>query len=366
MSHEVLTRNGHTHAVYGDGKAAWHREGTVVDGLMTAAQVVEFAKFPEIITTPSFMRVEINGIPQFVEAKGYALTAARWHDGAVTPLGQVTNRWKPIQAAAAFSICDPIVKEAGAIYEAAGVLMGGKRFWVLARIPGHFDMKVEGDRVDRSERFLLFETANDGSGSATVRPTWIRVVCWNTLSAALSGGGAVNIRHTGDVDAKIEVARATVEDAFETFKRGEEQFRLMAETPLTQDQRARYVSEVLGIDIHADLSTRSKNILGDVAAILSNGRGTSQFASQKETLWGAFNGLTEYVDHARVVRNADNGRLASIGFGSGDRVKRKALEIAVRIMADGTEQEVEVVTDAPTEAHGEDLASILRRPASLN
>lgn len=368
MSHEITLRNGHEHAAYGRGKDAWHGHGITLDGLMTAAQVAEFVKFPEIGTTPTFIRKTVTlddgtEIESFEEATGHYLTTATWHDGEVTPLGAVSERWKPIQAAAAFEIFDPITSEMGAIYDAAGVLKGGKVFWVLARVPGRFEITRDGVS-DTSDRFLLFETANDGTGSATVRVTYIRVVCDNTLNVALHAGGAkpIKIRHTGDVDAKIAQTRGVVAAAWETMNRTEAEFTLMARTPLTREQRSKFVTDALGIDLDKPLTGRSKNILREVSEILAIGRGTSEFPEQRGTMWGALNAITEYVDHSRTVRNVDGAddRLASVGFGSGDKLKTRAFESAVTMMADGSlvTEEVEV---ALAEDNGESFADLLIR-----
>ena len=49
------------------------------------------------------------------------------------------------------------------------------------------------------------------------------------------------------------------------------------------------------------------------------------------TLWAAYNGVTEWMDHREVRQTADQ-RLASAWFGESSRVKARALTVAVEML----------------------------------
>ena len=49
------------------------------------------------------------------------------------------------------------------------------------------------------------------------------------------------------------------------------------------------------------------------------------------TLWAAYNGVTEMLDHRKIRQTADQ-RLASIWFGAADRTKARALIVAVEML----------------------------------
>ncbi len=49
------------------------------------------------------------------------------------------------------------------------------------------------------------------------------------------------------------------------------------------------------------------------------------------TLWAAYNGVTEMLDHRKIRQTADQ-RLASIWFGAADRTKARALTVAVEML----------------------------------
>ena len=81
----------------------------------------------------------------------------------------------------------------GAHYETAGALGNGERVWGLADL----NLAVTVGR-DQQRGYLLFCTGHDGSLSHQYRLCMTRVVCQNTLSAALSERtrAKLTIRHT--------------------------------------------------------------------------------------------------------------------------------------------------------------------------
>ena len=48
----------------------------------------------------------------------------------------------------------------------------------------------------------------------------------------------------------------------------------------------------------------------------------------RHTLWAAYNGVTELVDHHLAYGNASH-RMESVCFGQGERTKQRALEVAL-------------------------------------
>jgi phage/plasmid-like protein (TIGR03299 family) len=126
---------------------------------------------------------------------------ARSDTGAV--LGVVTESYKPVQNVEAFTFLDALL--GGDVeFETAGSYAGGKRVWVLARIPGHVELAG-----DATERFIYAANAHDGSMACIAAPTFIRIVCKNTFNMATgrTGSGGYRFRHTGNLTAKFTEAR---------------------------------------------------------------------------------------------------------------------------------------------------------------
>lgn len=117
----------------------------------------------------------------------------------------VTNRYKVIQNEEAFSFTDGLLGE-GVRYETAGSLQGGRKVWLLARMPQ--DYIITGERISP---YLVFSNTHDGSGAIKVALTPIRVVCNNTLNLALSSAKrSWSMIHTGDIQGKLEEAKDTL------------------------------------------------------------------------------------------------------------------------------------------------------------
>jgi len=89
------------------------------------------------------------------------------------------------------------------MYETAGALGKGERIFITAKLPGY--IKVGSD--DLIEKYPFLTTSHDGSGSITAAFTPIRIVCNNTLNAALRNcSNSIKIRHTQNAKEHLEEA----------------------------------------------------------------------------------------------------------------------------------------------------------------
>ena len=120
-------------------------------------------------------------------------------------LGVVTSRYKVVQNTDAFAFTDELLGE-GVTYETAGSLQGGRRIWLLAKLPQRYI--ISGDEL---ETYIVFMNAHDGAGGIKAAVTPIRVVCQNTLNLALTTAKrSWSANHTGNIEGKMEDARAAL------------------------------------------------------------------------------------------------------------------------------------------------------------
>lgn len=120
-----------------------------------------------------------------------------------TVLGVVGKDYQIVQNRDAFSFFDSIVGGDGMLYETAGALGNGERIFITAKLPDY--IRVGND--DLIEKYLFLTTSHDGSGSITAAFTPIRIVCANTLNAALRDQtNTVRIRHTSNAKQRLEQA----------------------------------------------------------------------------------------------------------------------------------------------------------------
>lgn len=177
-------------------EAPWHGLGTKVMEAPTSLEALTLAGLDwKVVQKPI---VTEDGIPIF----GFK---ANLRDTDEKVLGVVTDRYRVVQNADAFSFTDELLGE-GVTYETAGSLQDGRRTWLLAKLPQRYI--ISGDEITP---YLVFMNAHDGTGAIKVAMTPIRVVCQNTLNLALSTAKrSWSTNHTGNIKGKLEDARHTL------------------------------------------------------------------------------------------------------------------------------------------------------------
>ena len=141
-------------------------------------------------------------------------------------LGIVSDEYEVVDNRDAFRFLDaPIGSELH--FETAGSLWGGRRVWVLARLPEYVELGG-----DRSATDVYVANSHDGSMAVTAAATPVRIRCANTLGLALRqaehGAKAqrtVRFRHTGNLQTKFAEARKVLGMMIDQ----EKQFKALAE-----------------------------------------------------------------------------------------------------------------------------------------
>lgn len=212
----------------------WHGLGTKVMEAPTSKRALELAGLDwKVVQEPIY--TENNEL-----IEGYK---ANVRDVDRKTLGVVTDRYKIIQNEEAFAFTDALLGE-GVRYETAGSLQGGKKVWILARMPQEYI--ISGERISP---YLLFSNTHDGSGAIKVALTPIRVVCNNTLNLALSTAKrSWSMIHTGDVHGKINEARDTLFMAEKYMDSLGKEFENLRMKKLTDSQVMEYIEILFPID----------------------------------------------------------------------------------------------------------------------
>jgi phage/plasmid-like protein (TIGR03299 family) len=174
----------------------WHGLGTRVETALSSEEALKQSGLDWIVTQHPIMTSNFKPIP------GYKANV-RQMDNSV--LGVVSDRYKVVQNHEAFAFTDSLLGE-GVKYETAGSLNGGKKIWLLAKLPDKYIM--EGEKI---EPFMVFSNTHDGTGSIKVAMTPVRVVCNNTLNIALSSAKRIwTTIHVGNLSQKMEEAHNTL------------------------------------------------------------------------------------------------------------------------------------------------------------
>ena len=213
-------------------------------------------------------------------------------------LGVVSERYKIVQNEDAFAFTDALIGETenGVVrYETAGSLMGGKKIWLLAKLP---TTSIVGDDVDP---YLCFANSFDGSGAVQVCSTPIRVCCANTLSMALSSAKRKwSTKHVGDIESKMEEARMCLQMSDKYMKALDEDADRLANARLYKEQVDEILDELFPVDDEmtdrkrANIETMKENyqICYFAPDILKFG----------ESGWRAVNAMSDMITHCEPIR----------------------------------------------------------------
>ena len=211
----------------------WHGQGIRVEDAPTSEDAIRLAGLNwEVEQKPIYLA---DG----TEIKG---NFANVRSSDNKPLGIVGDRYKIVQNTDAFAFTDALLGE-GVRYETAGSLKDGKVIWLLARMPEQIE--ILGDKVDP---YMVFTNTHDGSGAVRVCMTPVRVVCNNTLNAAMRGAKRVwSARHTGSVTNKLDDARETLQFANQYLKATKQTFEELHKVKLNEFNLYRMVDTIIPI-----------------------------------------------------------------------------------------------------------------------
>jgi len=329
MSHGLATIDG-KHAMFYHGEAPWHKHGTRLKNPPTSKEAIIAASLNWTVEKVP-LHIKCGRKYHLVDGKYATVRVADSHKTQSQVLGIVGKTYVPLQNVDAFGWFDSIVGQEAAIYETAGALGVGERVWILAKLPTQ--MRVIGDDV--VDKYLLLSNSHDGSSGVQVKFTPIRVVCQNTLTMALRDGTkGIKIHHTASIKRNLQLAQVNLGLINERFKKIEATFKRMRDVSLTDERLSSYLERVFPMPPDSDDDSGRKRT--EVARTQSRelfevGLGNA-VPGVKGTLWAAYNGVAEYVDHHMGRRTTSEGRLDSAWFGSGFLTKvrayRQALDLA--------------------------------------
>jgi phage/plasmid-like protein (TIGR03299 family) len=240
-------------------------------------------------------------------------------------LGVVQKGFVPVQNRDAFGILDPALADGSAEFTGAGSFKGGAIVW------GQLSVRHEAEVLpgDVVRARLLISNGHDGSRALTGTETTIRVVCLNTLvRAERTGRRLFAIRHTRSAPDRVEWVRELVARARRSAAAEVETYRALARRQLTTAQIVDYLRAVVPDPVDPALKRARANAertRDEVLALIEAGRG-ADIPGVRGSAWGAFNAVTEHVDHHCSEGQEPDARLQSIWYGTGAELKARALE----------------------------------------
>lgn len=234
-------------------------------------------------------------------------------------LGVVGKGYQPIQNHTAFAFFDAIADRYGASYEYAGMVKGGRKIFLQAKLPKSFDATPgKGDRVDC---YITLVNSHDMSSSLRAFLTPVRLWCENQLNNAIKQSSVnLSLRHTSNIENRLVDAMSVFKMANESFEVFKQKSQFLAQKLVDQKMVEDFIDGLL-----PDTgSTRVKNQREKVVELFESGKGNFG-----RSAWELYNGATEWVDNYRT--SDEEKALDSSMFGAGATLKGRAFELALAI-----------------------------------
>jgi len=328
MAHHLnFNKTTGKHSFMSVQQKAWHGLGQIVQDYPTSAEALQIAGLD---FTVEKRKMFINDHNNDLAELGFGTNTIEVPDffsnvrtDTNDVLGVVGKGYQIIQNSDAFSFFDAIVGGGNGIkYETAGALGRGERIFITAKLPDYITV----GRNDLIEQYLFLTTSHDGSGSINAAFTPIRIVCNNTLNAALkSQTNSVKIRHTSSAKDRLSTAHKLMGISTQFSTEIGQIFNNWTKVNITDHEVKKLIQIALApnkevlknleLGKQDELSTAYTNIV-DSAYAYAMSSPTQQMETTEGTLFGAYNGVTGYFQNARNFSNAED-KFKSIFEGTG-------------------------------------------------
>ena len=242
------------------------------------------------------------------------------------PLGIVKERYTPVQNTEAFNFFNNAIGKNKALWQTAGFFGNGERIFVSAKLPKN--IFVQDDVI---ENYLVFTTSHDGSSGVKILFTPIRIVCENTLNAAIHDStNYISFRHTKSVHNNLDIAAEILETCNNKIANLQEQFILMkkikmtdekaqqtfANVVLTEDEQFRIkqtghtIGQIITRDWRAindaQISMKKVNVIAEMNNYYFDGIGQRELVGTGYGVYNAVNGYYSNVDNSEGLKRMDS------------------------------------------------------------
>jgi phage/plasmid-like protein (TIGR03299 family) len=363
MSHDLnYNKERETWSMFSRKEMPWHGLGQILEEYVTAEEALKLANldFPVVgypvfaNFIPSGWKVKVikddedqiigyrsyndDGETISLKSKGEKIPneVAIYRDDTKEYFGTVTDDYEIVQNYEALDIIFGIIKDPNIndrndiVIETAGCLGKGETIFVTAELPPYV-ISNKGGFIDRVRRFVVFTSSHNKSGKLVAMITDVRVVCNNTLQAALqSTPNKIALKHTKNVRERFDQFQELVHvaDAYSTAIK--EHMEVLIESEITKEDINNYVLDLFASKKNLKylklalttttidklptemVSTKFKNKFNDILAYIDQGAGQDVC---RGTAYWLYNGVTGYLHNAIAFRDQDT-RFSSIMDGS--------------------------------------------------
>jgi len=307
----------------GNGERAWHGLGVVTEGTLPAREAFETAdalftvEKRELMVPRQYTDERDDGyLPGRItyEPSG-TFGVVRTDTQAL--LGVVSKQYEIVQNDSLLRMAEFIREEVD--MDCVIVLSDGAKVCFTATLRGAETDIVPGDTVKRR---IVGYLGHDGKTGCGAMFTNIRVVCQNTLTAAMGEAKArSSITHKNGANNNFDTLINSIDVARQDFVTECDLMREFSRFSITNSQFNDFVDEVYNINEGDVFRKRDK-----ITAAMNRGYGVE---FNPGTLWTAVNAVTQVETSTRNTTRAKGASQFARGtFGMGAQISKRAFSVA--------------------------------------
>ena len=330
MAHKIdMTRNENGGFVSYQ-QPAWHKLGTVFNRAITVNDALNEGGLNFTVNkAPNIHRIPFNADIESTES-----FFTYRSDNNIILGSKLGKDYTVFQNSEALSFVQDILDKGTAQIETAGSIDQGKRVFICLKNSNQITVGSN----DIVNSYVLITNSHDGTLAITAMPTNVRVVCNNTLQAALGSKGAIKIRHTINANYRVSEALKVLNLLNDSTQKSEDVYNTMHQNIISKNDLIDYIGNIFmseeeikmsqaGKKIDEVLSTRKQNIITDVLGFANRGIGQAQaLNNDKLNMWYAYNAVTGYLTGKKY--GSDNDRMNSLMYGDSANKIQLATQLA--------------------------------------
>lgn len=352
MAHELDTTidaDGNAHVAFADSQTdAWHQLGQQIGHKMDPLEALGAAhmlgwdvrKVPLRADVAEYRDDEgqlLDPAPEPVMVDvpdRFTIVRTNPHTQKTEPLGVTGRWWQPFQNEATTGLLYNITEQSGAHIETIGALDGGRKTFVTMLLPDYMTLTAPNGFLDTTKLYLAVLNHHDAQGSlrGLISPT--RIVCANTQRIAEKNAvSEIRIRHTGELDVKMEEVRRILGLTFAYQETFAAEMEKLSKIERDDEWVRKTLNDVFAAD-DADTEKQRSNRLDSAAKVMEVYRSDVTVNMWRGTAFGAYNAVTRYLDHyapvgnTKVKRSAERQRaIRTLQNGGVNDVKARAFEL---------------------------------------
>lgn len=308
----------------GNGERAWHGQGVVTEGTLPAREAFEvgnalFTVEKRELQYPTYATVGANDANCWSNTPAGVFGLVRTDTQVL--LGVVSKQYEVVQNEALLRMAEFIREEVD--MDSVIVLSDGAKVCFTATLRGAETDIVPGDTVKRR---IVGYLGHDGKTGCGAKFTNIRVVCQNTLTAALNESGAhSSITHKNGANNNFDALIKSIDVARQDFVTECDLMREFSRTSMGVSQFNEFVDEVYNIDEGQVFRKRDK-----LERAFTRGFG---FRFAPASVWSAINAITEIETSTRGTTAAKGrSQFARGTFGVGAQISKRAFAVAKQLV----------------------------------